>query len=210
MTPSTPDDGQGTAPAAPSEPIRAAFEAAARTQAAFLADPASLPAVERFADLAEATLLAGGKLLACGNGGSLSDAMHFAEELTGRFHEARPPIAAQAISDPGHLSCVANDYGYGEVFARGVEAFGRSGDLLLAFSTSGNSANVVHAAERARRIEMTVCGMLGRDGGRMVAHCDHALIVPSTSADRTQEIHIQVVHALIEIVERCLYPENYS
>lgn len=151
----------------------------------------------------------GGRLLSCGNGGSMCDAMHFAEELTGRFYEARPAIAAQAISDPGHLSCVANDYGYDQVFARGVEAWGRAGDVLLGFSTSGNSPNVLAAADRAHELDMRVCALLGKGGGKMLERADHALVVPSDSADRIQEIHIQVVHTLIELVERALYPENY-
>jgi D-sedoheptulose 7-phosphate isomerase len=175
-----------------------------------LDDSAAQTAIVDMADAMVAALRGGGRILSCGNGGSMCDAMHFAEELTGRFHDARPPIAAQAISDPGHLSCVANDYGYEEVFARGVEAFGRPGDVLLAFSTSGNSANVLHAARRAREGQMVVCALLGRDGGQMKALCDHSLIVPTTSADRIQEIHIQVVHGLIEMIERQLHPENYG
>ncbi len=170
-------------------------------------------AQESVVSMAEAmvrALRAGGRVLSCGNGGSMCDAMHFAEELTGRFRDSRPPIAAQAISDPGHLSCVANDYGYEEVFARGVEAFGRPGDVLLAFSTSGNSPNVVAAAHRARAAEMQVCGLLGNDGGAMVEVCDWSVVVPSENSDRVQEIHIQVVHSLIELIERHLYPENYS
>jgi D-sedoheptulose 7-phosphate isomerase len=152
------------------------------------------------------SLRARGRILSCGNGGSMCDAMHFAEELTGRFHDDRPPIAAQAISDPGHLSCVANDYGYEQVFARAVGAFGRAGDVLLAFSTSGNSANVLAAARVARERGMVVCGLLGRDGGAMRPLCDQAVVIPSTSPDRVQELHIQVVHNLIEQIEGALYP----
>jgi D-sedoheptulose 7-phosphate isomerase len=140
----------------------------------------------------------------------MCDAMHFAEELSGRFHDDRPAIAAQAISDPSHLTCVANDYGFEQVFARGVEAYGRAGDVLLIFSTSGNSPNVVAAANAAVQKGMTVVGLLGAGGGAVRSSCAHAVVVPSGSSDRVQEIHIQIVHALIELVERQLYPANYG
>lgn len=161
------------------------------------------------ADMA-ACLRAGGRLLSCGNGGSMCDAMHFAEELSGRFRDDRPALSALSLSDPGHLSCVANDYGFEQVFSRAVEAHGRPGDVLLGITTSGNSPNVLRAAEAARARGMKVFGLLGKGGGAMVGRCDRALVVPSTTTDRIQEIHIKFVHVLIEGIERRLFPQNYS
>ena len=143
------------------------------------------------------------KILSCGNGGSMCDAMHFAEELTGRYRNDRPPIAALAISDPSHLSCVSNDYGYEEVFARMVRAIGNEGDVLLAISTSGNSANVLKAAKAAKDCRMKVIGLTGKDGGLLANLCDVEIRVPWDGyADRIQEVHIKVIHALIDYIER--------
>lgn len=147
-----------------------------------------------------------GRVLACGNGGSMSDAMHFAQELSGRFRADRPALAVQAMSDPAHLTCVANDYGFDAVFARGVEAWGTSGDVLVLFSTSGRSPNIVKAAEAARARGLTVVGLLGRDGGEAKALCDEAIVVPGASSDRIQEVHIKVAHLVIDAIERQLFP----
>jgi len=157
-----------------------------------------------------AVLRSGGRLLSCGNGGSLCDAMHFAEELSGRYRDDRPALSALALTDAGHMSCVANDYGYEQVFARGVQAQGREGDILLGFTTSGNSPNVLAAMTAARERELRVFGLLGKGGGEAAALCDRSLIVPATDTGRIQEVHIKVVHALIELVERELVPENYG
>lgn len=153
---------------------------------------------------------AAGRLLTCGNGGSMCDAMHFAEELSGRYRKDRPALPAMAISDPSHLTCVANDFGFDQVFARGVEAWGRAGDILLAFSTSGNSPNVIVAAERARSQQMKVIGLVGRDGGKLLPLCDLSIVVPAQTSDRIQEMHIKIVHIVIELVERELFPQNYA
>jgi D-sedoheptulose 7-phosphate isomerase len=166
--------------------------------------------VEQFAESVIACLRAGGRILSCGNGGSMCDAMHFAEELSGRYRKNRPALAAMAISDPSHLTCVANDFGFDQVFARGVEAWGRPGDVLVGFSTSGNSPNVVAAAAAARAKQMKIVGLLGRDGGKLRSLCDLAIVVPAQTSDRIQEIHIKIVHIVIELVERCLYPQNYA
>jgi len=166
--------------------------------------------VETIAVGIAACLRAGGRVLSCGNGGSMCDAMHFAEEMSGRFHGERPALSAMAISDPSHLTCTANDFGFQQVFARGVEAWGREGDVLVAFTTSGNSPNILAAAEAARAKGMVVVGMLGGDGGKMVPLCDHHVVVPASRSDRVQEIHIKLVHTLIELVERQLHPENYE
>ncbi|MEQ1759314.1 MAG: SIS domain-containing protein [Vicinamibacterales bacterium] len=153
-------------------------------------------------------LRAGGRILSCGNGGSMCDAMHFAEELSGRNRADRPALSAQAMSDPGHLTCVANDYGFEQVFARGVEAWARAGDVLLVFSTSGNSRNLIRAAEAARGRQVGVVGLLGRDGGALKGLCDLSLIVPGITSDRIQEIHIKAAHLLIEGIEHALFPRT--
>lgn len=155
-------------------------------------------------------LTAGHRILACGNGGSMAAAMHLAEELTGRYRHDRPAFAAQAISDPCHLTCVGNDWSFEHVFARAIEAWGRAGDCLVLFSTSGNSPNIVAAAEAARRQQMTVVGLLGRDGGRVAALCDERIVVPGADSARIQEIHGVLVHLLVEGIERALVPHLYS
>jgi D-sedoheptulose 7-phosphate isomerase len=147
-------------------------------------------------------LKAGGKILSCGNGGSHCDAMHFAEELTGRYRGNRPGIAAIAISDVSHISCVGNDYGFDQVFSRYVEAVGTKGDVLLGISSSGNSTNVINAMEAAKNKGMIVIGLTGKDGGKMAPLCDVEIRAPhSEFADRAQEIHIKVIHALIDSIE---------
>ncbi len=190
--------------------VRAALDEAARTLQAFLADGENVAAVERFADAAAEVLARGGQLLACGNGGSMCDAMHFAEEWTGRFRKDRRALPAIAFSDPSQLTCIANDFGYDEVFARSVEAYGRKGDLLLAISTSGNSPNVLRAVEVARARGLSTVGLLGRGGGKLAALVDIPIVVPhAVTTDRIQEVHIKVIHIVIEAVERRIFPENY-
>ena len=194
----------------PTAAIRASFEDATRTQRAFLDSPDGLPNVARFAQVAAAVLGRGGKLLACGNGGSMCDAMHFTEEWTGRFRGNRRPISAIAFSDPAALTCIANDFGYDEVFARQVQAHGKAGDLLVAISTSGESPNVMRATEAAHELGMKVVGLLGKGGGKLLPMVDVPIVVPySKSSDRIQEVHIKVLHNVIEVVERELFPENY-
>jgi D-sedoheptulose 7-phosphate isomerase len=166
--------------------------------------------IQRMAEVATSCLRAGGRILTCGNGGSMCDAMHFAEELSGRYRQDRKALAAQSISDPAHLTCVGNDWGFERVFARGVEAWGRPADTLIVFSTSGNSRNLIEAATSARTAGLTVLGLLGRDGGPLKGLCNLALVVPGTTSDRIQEVHIKVVHLTIEAIERELFPENYS
>jgi len=194
-----------------SDPIKASFEEAASTLQAFLADPECLGGVQRFADAAHTTLDRGGLLMSCGNGGSMCDAMHFAEEWTGRFQGARSALPAMAFSDPGQLSCISNDFGYEEVFARSLQAHGREGDLLVCLSTSGNSPNTVRALEEARRMGIPSVALLGKDGGQMRALADVAIVVPlAETSDRIQELHIKVLHACIEAVERAMFPGNYE
>lgn len=144
----------------------------------------------------------GGKIISCGNGGSMCDAMHFAEELTGRYRDDRAAIPAVSISDPSHISCVGNDYGFDFIFSRYVEAMGNNGDVLLAISTSGNSKNVIKAIEVAKNKNMTVVALTGKDGGKIASLCDIEIRAPhSDFADRAQEIHIKVIHSLIDFIE---------
>ncbi len=185
--------------------IRSHFEEASTVLAAFLADPENIVAVERAAAFMSYCLKQGAKVISCGNGGSMCDAMHFAEELTGKFRDDREPIAALSISDPSHLTCVGNDHGFDQVFARFVQAHGREGDVLLAISTSGNSPNVVRAAEVARAKNMHVIGLTGKNGGKLAELCTVEVRVPHQGyADRVQEIHIKVIHAFIDHIERDL------
>lgn len=154
-----------------------------------------------------AALKAGKRVFACGNGGSMADAMHFAEELTGRYRQDRPPLAATAISDPTHLSCTANDFGYAEVFARYIQAHGKPGDFLLAISTSGRSENVLRATIEAEKLGMRVIGLSANGWpSRGDAHIDYDIRTPAGhTSDRVQELHIKVIHILIEIVERVAF-----
>lgn len=154
-------------------------------------------------ELIVAGLKNGGKVISCGNGGSMSDAMHFAEELTGRYRNDRKAIPAIAISDPSYMSCVSNDYGYDFVFSRFLEAFGNSNDVLVAISTSGNSVNVLNAIQVAKSKGMKIIGLTGKDGGKMAGLCDIEIRAPhSNYADRAQEIHIKVIHSLIDFIEK--------
>ncbi|MFT5823600.1 MAG: D-sedoheptulose 7-phosphate isomerase [Crocinitomix sp.] len=148
------------------------------------------------------SIKAGGKVISCGNGGSMSDAMHFAEEMTGRFRENRGPLAAIAISDASHISCISNDYGYEYIFSRFVESIGGSDDVLLAISTSGNSQNVINAIEKAQEKGMFVVALTGKDGGKIADLADLELRAPMSKwADRVQEIHIKIIHSLIHYIE---------
>jgi D-sedoheptulose 7-phosphate isomerase len=158
--------------------------------------------IGRALELMADSLKSGNKIISCGNGGSMCDAIHFAEELTGRFREDRKGMAAIAISDPGYISCVANDYGYEKVFSRFVESMGRKGDILLAISTSGNSPNVLRAVEAAKENGLKIVALTGKGGGKLADMCDVEIRAPySDYADRAQEIHIKVIHCLIDGLE---------
>lgn len=158
--------------------------------------------ISQAAELMAESIKNSGKIISCGNGGSMCDAMHFAEELTGRFRNNRKAIAAVSISDPSHISCVGNDYGYDFIFSRYVEAMGSENDVLLAISTSGNSENVYQAVKVAKGKGMKVVGLTGKDGGKIGALCDVEIRAPhSEYADRAQEIHIKVIHSLIHCIE---------
>ena len=151
------------------------------------------------------SLSQGSKVISCGNGGSMCDAMHFAEELSGRFRNDRRGLAALSISDPSHISCVANDYGYQYIFSRYVEAIGKEGDVLLGISTSGNSENVIKAVKTAKEKGIKTIVLTGKTGGQLADLADLEIRAPQSEyADRAQEIHIKVIHALIDGIERSL------
>jgi len=175
----------------------------------FALDKGNILIIEEISTLIAQAFEKGNKVLICGNGGSSTDAMHFAEELTGKFRKERRALPVIALTDPSHITCVANDYGFEEIFARAVEAYGKEGDMLIAISTSGNSQNIINAVTRAAEMKMTTFGLLGQDGGKLNSICDLQLIAPGKTTDRIQEIHITVLHIIIETIERILFPSNY-
>ncbi|MEY4595566.1 MAG: D-sedoheptulose 7-phosphate isomerase [Bacteroidota bacterium] len=186
-----------------SEIIKGNFEEAAEVLKQFMALEGNIRKIEEAAAIIAQAIKSGGKVIACGNGGSMCDAMHFAEELSGRFRDNRRALPAIAVSDPSHITCVGNDYGFDHIFSRYVDGLGKPGDVLLAISTSGNSSNVVNAIASARAADMKVIGLTGKDGGKMAGICDVEIRAPHTPyADRAQEIHIKVIHSLIQLVER--------
>jgi D-sedoheptulose 7-phosphate isomerase len=187
------------------EHIRNNLKQAYETLGKFLEEEKKIVRIKEAGDIMVGALQDGMKIISCGNGGSMCDAMHFAEELTGRFRDDRPPVAAISISDPGHITCTANDYGFEQIFSRYVEGIGKPGDVLLAISTSGNSLNVIQAAEIARKKGMKIVGLTGRDGGKLSGLCDVEIRAPwSDYCDRAQEIHGNVIHCLIDYIEKNL------
>ena len=175
----------------------------------FIADPENTAIIGRMADALAESFQNGNKGLACGNGGSACDALHFAEEFTGRFKGDRRALPVIPLLDGANLTCIANDYGFENIFSRGVEAYGRPGDVLLAISTSGNSVNIIKAVEAARKAGMIVHLMLGKDGGKLKGMGDEEIRVVCKDTERIQEVHMIVLHILIESVERRMFPENY-
>jgi len=168
----------------------------------YLSDDSNFERIEQAGKIMAEALKSGHKLISCGNGGSMSDAMHFAEELSGQYRKRRKALAAISASDPSHITCAGNDFGFEHIFSRFVDAVGQDGDVLLAISTSGNSANIINAAVSAREKGMKVIGLTGKAGGRLAALCDVELRAPFTDySDRTQEIHIKIIHALIHYIE---------
>ena len=182
--------------------IKKSLDDAQRELETFITDPATIPSISEAAGIMAECLSSGGKIMSCGNGGSLCDATHFAEELTGRFRDERRPMSAMAINDPAYITCVGNDYSFEEVFSRWVEAFGKSGDVLLAISTSGTSKNILKAAEVARRLGMKVVALTSKKGKPLAELADVVIAAPDAPhSDRIQEIHIKVIHILIEVIE---------
>ncbi len=189
--------------------IRAAYEDARSTLDRFFESDANIALVEKAIQAFVVSFKNKGHVFSCGNGGSMCDSLHFAEELTGRYRKDRRPLPATGISEAGHITCIANDFGFEHIFSRYVEAWGGPNDALLAISTSGNSANVIKAVEAAKAHGMKVIGLLGKDGGSLKSMVDVPLIIPSNVTDRIQEVHIKLIHIFIEGIERELFPENY-
>lgn len=183
--------------------IRSELNEAAEVLNKFLNDDHNIAQIEAAAKMIADSFKQDGKVLSCGNGGSHCDAMHFAEELTGRYRDNRPGYAGIAISDPSHLSCVSNDFGYDFVFSRYVEAVGRKGDVLFGLSTSGNSGNILKAIEAAKAKGMKTVALTGKDGGKMAGLADIEIRVPHFGyADRIQEVHIKIIHIIIQLIEK--------
>lgn len=185
------------------------FTEAQRLIGSFWSSPEAKEACLAFSRQIVKTLKGGGRIYTCGNGGSYCDALHFAEELTGRYRKDRRPLPAMALGEGSHATCVANDFGFEFIFSRQIEAFGRPGDLLLSFSTSGKSKNVLNAIRKAKELGVYTVSLLGRDGGPAASISDLPIIVPAETSDRIQEVHLKLVHLAIETTERELFPENY-
>ena len=189
--------------------IKNSFLEAQQVLEAFISDEKNLGQVKNAGDLLVDMFRQGGKVFSCGNGGSLCDAMHFAEELTGRFRHERAALPAIAIADPSHFTCVSNDMRFDSVFSKYLEALGNRGDVLLAISTSGNSSNILQAIDTAHVKGMKVIGLTGKTGGEMKEKCDITIVVPwNKYSDRIQEIHIKIIHILIEYIEQALFNTN--
>jgi D-sedoheptulose 7-phosphate isomerase len=183
--------------------IRQQFLEAQRLLESFLADDLQIRHIEQAGIMMAGAIRDGHKILSCGNGGSMCDAMHFAEELSGLYREERRALPAIAVSDPSHLTCAGNDYGFEAIFSRFIEAVGQPGDILLAVSTSGDSENVVNAAREAKTKGMKVVGLTGKSGGKLAGLCDLEIRAPhSEYSDRIQEIHIKIIHSIIFMVEK--------
>jgi D-sedoheptulose 7-phosphate isomerase len=189
--------------------IQSSLQEAQNTLNLFVADPKNLALIDLGVQTFVDSFRNKGRVFSCGNGGSMCDSLHFAEELTGRYRKNRAPLPATGISEAGHITCIANDFGFEHIFSRFVEAWGQKGDTLLAISTSGNSANVIKAVEVAKSKGMKIVGLLGKDGGKLKSMVDVPLIVDCPITDRIQEIHIKCIHIFIEGIERQLFPENY-
>lgn len=190
--------------------IQQAFSDAQEVLRVFVADERNLERLNEASEQMAECFITGKKILICGNGGSQCDAFHFAEEFTGRYRKNRRALPVMALGEASHITCVGNDYGFEHVFSRGVDAFGHSGDWLIGLSTSGNSKNVMLAVEEARRKNMKVMLLLGKDGGALKGQGDVEWIVPAQTSDRIQEVHMCLLHILIEAIERRMFPEHYK
>ena len=191
--------------------VKSALTDAQSALAALIENEATLESIAQAAHAIAESQRQGGAVYSCGNGGSLCDAMHFAEEMTGRYRQNRKPYRAAAISDVSHMACVGNDYGYEHVFSRWIEAMGTEKDVLVAITTSGTSKNIVAAAKAAKAKGMTVVALTGKAGSPITDEADIAVVTPAGRwADRVQELHIKVIHILIELIERELDAQNYN
>ena len=191
------------------KPITDAANEAIRLMRNLWENESMLAEIEKIANLIVDCFESEGKVLICGNGGSGCDAQHFAEEFTGRFRKDRRGLPVIALMDPAHITCAANDFGYHAIFSRSVEAFGRQGDILIGLSTSGNSTNVKEAIIKAIEMGIATVALLGRDGGHTKGLSNYEIIVPGAFSDRIQEVHMFILHILVELVERRLFPELY-
>ena len=185
------------------------FSESQATLAAFVQNPEQLQKCAQFSALLIESFKNKSNVFSCGNGGSHCDAMHFAEELTGKYRKDRKPLGALALGDASHTTCVGNDYGFKHIFERQLTGLARKGDVLVALSTSGNSENVILAVQAAKQIGVKTICLLGRDGGKLKSLADLAIVVNAETSDRIQEMHIKIIHIVIETLERELFPENY-
>ena len=183
---------------------------AAQVLESFIKNDALIASCTQFSKILIEAYKANKNVFICGNGGSHCDSMHFAEELTGRYRKNRRPLGALALGDPSHVTCVSNDYGFEYIFSRQLEALARSGDVCIGLSTSGNSQNVINAIEYAKKNGIKTIGLLGNNGGKLKDLVDTAIVVPAVTSDRIQEVHIKLIHIVIESLERELFPENYT
>jgi D-sedoheptulose 7-phosphate isomerase len=182
--------------------IKQEFQEAKSVLENYLSNDTNFELIEQAGSIMVESLKNGHKLISCGNGGSMCDAMHFAEELSGLYRNRRKALAAISISDPSHITCAGNDFGFDHIFSRFVEAMGQNGDVILAISTSGNSVNVINAVDTAKAKGIKVIALTGKEGGRLADLCDIELRTPATRfSDRTQEMHIKIIHALIHYIE---------
>lgn len=191
------------------ENIRNSYLTAFETVKTFVENEENIEKTEKIAQELALAYKNGKKSLIAGNGGSNCDAMHFAEEFTGRFRKDRRALPSISISDSSHITCVGNDYGFDFVFAKGVEAFGQEGDFFFGISTSGNSKNIIEAVKSAKERNLKTVALLGKNGGKLKGVCDYEFIIPGETSDRIQEVHMMILHIIIEGVERILFPENY-
>ncbi len=189
---------------------KASLNDAQKVLTEFINSPQTWDLLTKFSNLLITSYKSGGKIMICGNGGSHCDALHFAEELTGRYRKDRKALGAIALGEASHVTCVSNDYGFQYIFSRSVDALGRTGDALIGLSTSGNSANVIEAFKSAKAMNIPTIALLGKGGGELAKMADLAIIVPGATSDRIQELHMLMLHTVIETVERELVPENYK
>ena len=186
------------------------FDDAYKVLAEFYQNPEQIKKCNQMSQMLIETFQSEGNVFSCGNGGSHCDAMHFAEEFTGRYRDDRKALGALALGDPSHVTCVSNDYGFEHIFSRQLYGLGRKGDMLIGLSTSGNSGNIINAVETAKEKGIKTVGLLGKGGGKLKDLVDLAIVVPANTSDRVQEIHIKILHTVIETAERAIFPENYA
>ena len=191
------------------EDIKKSYLTAYETVKNYIEDERNISKTVEISEILANAYKNGNKSLIAGNGGSNCDAMHFAEEFTGRFRKDRKALPSLSISDSSHITCVGNDYGFDFIFAKGVEAFGQPGDVFFGISTSGNSKNIIEAIKTSKEKGLKTVALLGKDGGKLKGICDYEFIIPGETSDRIQEVHMIILHIIIEGVERILFPENY-